>query len=121
MKAKRAQVRMLLGKWGGWTLLLKRLRREQRAARDWLREEDGEPARQLLGHINREIADLLRLRQTLTALVNALPMEEQQVLMYRYESNLNWLQISIKMNYDERSVRRIETRAVDKIAAALGE
>lgn len=119
MKEKRARVRMLLGRWGGWTLLLARLRREQRAARDWLREEDSPPARELLGHIDREIADLLRLRETLTALVNGLTMDEQRVLMLRYETGLNWLQISLKMNYDERSVRRIETRAVDAIASAL--
>lgn len=121
MREKRAQVRMLLGKWGGWTLLLGRLRREQRAARAWLHQQQCEPARQLLGHIEDEIADLMRLRKTLGALVGDLPMEAQRVLLLRYEKNLSWLQISIQMNYDERSVRRIETRAVDRLAAALEE
>lgn len=119
MNTKREKVRMMLGQWGSWTVLLDRLRREQKAARAWAEAEGGDAPRELLSKIDSEIDNLIRLRNSLSGLVQALPAQEQQILILRYEQNLSWVQIGIRLNYDERSVRRQETRAVDQIAGGL--
>ena len=115
----RARVRMLLGKWGGWTVLMERLRREQAAARAWAEQEPGPLPCELLSKIDGEIDDLARLRTVLGALIAELSFEEQQILLLRYEEGMSWIRIAFRLNYDERSVRRLETQAVDKIARGL--
>ena len=115
----RERVRLLLGQWGGWMLLLERLRREQAAARAWAAQEEAAAPRELLSKIDREIDDLMRLRAAMGDLVRRLSIQEQQILLMRYEENLNWVQIGRRFSYDERSVRRLEARAVDKIGRGL--
>lgn len=116
MEAKRLKVRMLLGRWGSWTVQMDRLRREQDYARRWLEEEGGELPHELLRHIEGEMEELARLRNALSGQIALLSAEEQRVLVLRYEQNLNWLQVGLRMNYDARSVRRLEQRAVDELS-----
>lgn len=111
----RRRARMLLGKWGGWMVMLERLEREKLAARAWMQREDGDLPLCLAAQIDREITDLVRLRCCVGQLVAALPAEEQQVLLLRYESGWNWTKIALKLSYDERTVRRLEERAVDEL------
>ena len=69
--------------------------------------------------INTEIEDLLRLRNEMQAIVASLAPLQERVITYRYKDGGSWQYISAKMNYDEASVRRIETQAVDCIAKCL--
>lgn len=69
--------------------------------------------------INAEIAEALRLRNTVQDTVGALDPVQEKVIRYRYERRYSWKFTAIKMNYDERSARRIEAEAVDKMAEAL--
>jgi len=121
--SRRSRARMLLGQWGGWMALLRRLERELKAAREWIaRAEDGamlQNARKLEGQVLGEIEQLLRMRGSVACLMERLSAEQQLVLILRYERRLSWVQIGIRMHYDERTVRRLEERAVDIIAEAV--
>lgn len=117
--ATRRQVRMMLGQWGGWMGMLDRLRREQRAAQAWAQEDPSETAQRLVAQIDREIEDLLRLRESLSEPMLRLSAPQQQALLLRYEKGLNWVQISLKMHCDERTARRFEERAVDELAKSI--
>lgn len=122
-ETQRSRVRMLLGQWGGWMVLLGRLERELSAARNWIaRAEDADMlrnARELEAQILGEIESLLRMRGSVACLMERLSAEQQQVLILRYEKKLSWVQIGMRMNYDERSVRRFELQAVDAIAEGI--
>ena len=69
--------------------------------------------------INAEIADALRLRNAIQDFVSRLTPVQEKVITYRYRDGHEWQFIAIKMNYDEKSVRRIETQVVDLIAKSL--
>lgn len=69
--------------------------------------------------INAEIEDVLRLRNTMQAVISKLTPVQERVIMARYKDGGSWQYIAIKMNYDEKSVRRIETQAVDYIAKCI--
>lgn len=111
----RAEMREKLKIWGCWTVMLGRLRREQAAVKRWLDEDGGEKAQALLKKIDAEIDQLISQRIAMTELVMQLPADEQRVLLLRYESGYTYLQIGRRIYYDERSVRRIESSAVDSI------
>lgn len=70
----------------------------------------------LVVKIEREINDLLRLRNTMEELVAQLSPLQEKIIGYRYIDGHGWQWIAMKMNYDERQARRIETQAVDFIA-----
>ena len=119
-ETQRSRVRMLLGQWGGWMVLLSRLERELAAARAWIaRAEDADilrNARALEAQVLEEIETLLRMRGSIACLMERLSAEQQQILILRYEKKLSWVQIGIRTNYDERTVRRLEAQAVDIIS-----
>ena len=71
---------------------------------------------QLVVKIEAEIADLLRLRNTVEGLVAQLSPLHEKIIGYRYIDGHGWQWVAMKMNYDERQARRIETQAVDFIA-----
>ena len=45
-----------------------------------------------------------------------LEMAQRKVLEYRYIDGHGWQYIAMRMNYDERQVRRLEAQAVDRIS-----
>lgn len=122
-ETQRSRARMILGQWGGWMVLLGRLERELSAARGWIARAEDEDmlrnARTLEAQILAEIGDLLRMRGSVACLLERLDAAQQQVLILRYEKKLSWVQIGIRMNYDERTVRRLEEKAVDIISEGL--
>lgn len=96
-----------------------RLRREKAVVQQLVQEDGDSRAHDLLRAIETEMDQLINQRATISALVARLPVEEQQVLIYRYEYKLTWIQIGLRLFYEERAVRRFETRAVDSIAGWL--
>ena len=122
-KSRRSRIRMLLGQWGGWMVLLERLERELSAARQWIaRAEDAallQTARALETQILEEIETLLRMRGSISCLLQKLSASQQQVILLRYEKKLSWMQIALRLNFDERTVRRLEERAADALAASV--
>lgn len=69
--------------------------------------------------INAEIEDVLRLRNAMQAIISNLTPIQERVITYRYKDGGSWQFIALKMNYDQASVRRIETQAVDYIAKCI--
>lgn len=65
--------------------------------------------------INAEIADVLRLRNCMQECIDRLSPLQEKIIGYRYSDGHNWQYIAMKTNYDEASVRRIDTQAVDAI------
>ena len=65
--------------------------------------------------INTEIADVLRLRNCMQQCIDRLSPLQEKIIAYRYSDGHNWQYIAMKTNYDEASVRRIDTQAVDAI------
>lgn len=65
--------------------------------------------------IDSEIADALRLRNCMQECINRLTPLQEKIIAYRYSDGHNWQYIAMKTNYDEASVRRIDTQAVDAI------
>ena len=65
--------------------------------------------------INTEIADALRLRNCMQECIDRLSPLQEKIIGYRYSDGHNWQYIAMKTNYDEASVRRIDTQAVDAI------
>jgi len=115
----RADIRDRLSNWGCWPEILKRLLRDKEVAKKWLDEDGGEKARELLKEIDTEIDLLLAQRATMSKLVAQLPGDEQHILVLHYEQKCSWVQIGMRLNCDERTARRIETRAVDRIAKLM--
>ncbi len=98
-----------------------RLRREKAAAQRLVQEDGDSRAHDLLRDIEAEMDQLINQRATISALVARLPAEEQKALICRYEYKLTWIQIGLRLFYEERAVRRFETRAVDRIAGWLAD
>lgn len=69
--------------------------------------------------INSEIAAAMELRNEIQSCIIKLDPIQQKIIAYRYQDGYTWRFIGIKINYDEKSARRIEARAVDQIAADL--
>lgn len=115
----RADIRDMLSNWGCWPEILKRLLRDKEVARKWMDEDGGAKARELLKEIEAEIDQLLARRATMSKLVAQLPGDEQYILALHYEQKCSWVKIGIRLRCNERTARRIETRAVDRIAKLM--
>jgi hypothetical protein len=65
--------------------------------------------------INEEIADALQIRNMVYNFITKLTPIQEKVITYRYLEGYTWQFIALKINYDEKSARRIETRVVDNL------
>ena len=144
-KARNA-VRRLLWRWGNTMTALRRLEREREEAQRWANDaRDTLRAQNLTGmprggrksdlsdvvaeyihrvemyddlvkQIDLEIAERIRLRNCIEALVAQLTPMQEKVICYRYIDGHAWRYIAMKMNYDEDHIMRVERQAVDYIA-----
>lgn len=144
-KARNA-VRRLLWRWGNTISALRRLEREREEAQKWANDaRDTLRAQNLTGmprggrksdlsdvvaeyihrvemfddlvkQIDAEIAERIRLRNCIEALVAQLTPMQEKVICYRYIDGHAWRYIAMKMNYDEDHIMRVERQAVDYIA-----
>lgn len=69
--------------------------------------------------INAEIAETLQIRNMVEGFIKSLTPIQEKIVCYRYQDGYSWQFIGLKMAYDERSVRRIEEQAVDKLAEVM--
>lgn len=74
-----------------------------------------------IADLEREIdADTARLKDELAkveALISALEdYRQRQILEYRYKHGYSWRRIQRELNYDERYVRRLHSRALEILA-----
>ena len=65
---------------------------------------------------DEERAKILRIKSAIDDVVAELEMAQRKVLEYRYIDGHGWQYIAMRMNYDERQVRRLEAQAVDCIS-----
>ena len=144
-KARNA-VRRLLWRWGNTMTALRRLEREREEAQRWANDaRDTLRAQNITGmprggrksdlsdvvaeyihrvemfddlvkQIDAEIAERIRLRNCIEALVAQLTPMQEKVICYRYIDGHAWRYIAMKMNYDEDHIMRVERQAVDYIA-----
>lgn len=144
-KARNA-VRRLLWRWGNTISALRRLEREREEAQKWANDaRDTLRAQNITGmprggrksdlsdvvaeyihrvemyddlvkQIDAEIAERIRLRNCIEALVAQLTPMQEKVICYRYIDGHAWRYIAMKMNYDEDHIMRVERQAVDYIA-----
>ena len=142
----RNAVRRLLWRWGNTMTALRRLEREREEAQRWANDaRDTLRAQNITGmprggrksdladviaeyvrrtemyddlvkQIDAEIADRIRLRNCIEALVAQLTPMQEKVICYRYIDGHAWRYIAMKMNYDEDHIMRVERQAVDYIA-----
>lgn len=142
----RNAVRRLLWRWGNTISALRRLEREREEAQKWAndardtlraqnitgmprggRKSDlsdvvaeyihrAEMYDDLVKQIDAEIAERIRLRNCIEALVAQLTPMQEKVICYRYIDGHAWRYIAMKMNYDEDHIMRVERQAVDYIA-----
>lgn len=69
--------------------------------------------------VDEERAKILRIKRTMDEIISDMDLVQRRVLEYRYIDGHGWQFIAMKMNYNERQVRRIEARAVDFISGAV--
>jgi DNA-directed RNA polymerase specialized sigma24 family protein len=67
----------------------------------------------------RRMEDMLRRKHAMDDLIERLPMTQQRILSLRYVDGHKWDFIALKMNYDERSVRRHENAAVSTLMKGI--
>ena len=142
----RNAVRRLLWRWGNSITAISKLEREREEAQRWANDaRDTLRAQNLTGmprgwrksdlsdvvaeyihrvemyddlvkQIDAEIAERIRLRNCIEALVAQLTPMQEKVICYRYIDGHAWRYIAMKMNYDEDHIMRVERQAVDYIA-----
>ena len=142
----RNAARRLLWRWGNTISALRRLEREREEAQKWANDaRDTLRAQNITGmprggrksdlsdvvaeyihrvemyddlvkQIDAEIAERIRLRNCIEALVAQLTPMQEKVICYRYIDGHAWRYIAMKMNYDEDHIMRVERQAVDYIA-----
>lgn len=66
--------------------------------------------------IDEEIANCIRLRNVVEDLIAQLTPVQREVVTRRYRYGCEWNCIARKMNYGERTVRRIDDEVVDAIS-----
>ena len=66
-----------------------------------------------------QMEDMLRRKHVMDELMAELPATQQRILALRYIDGHRWTYIALKMNYDERSVRRHENAAVSSLLKAI--
>lgn len=69
--------------------------------------------------IDEERAKILQIKRALDEIIAGMDLVQRRVLEYRYIDGHSWQFIAMKMNYNERQVRRIEARAVDSISKVV--
>lgn len=146
VRCARSATRKLLWRWGNTIPALRRLECEREEAQRWANDaRDTLRAQRLTGtprgggksdladvvaeymrrvemydalvkQIDAEIAERIRLRNCMEALVAQLTPMQEKVIGYRYIDGHAWRYISMKMNYDEDHIMRVERQAVDYIA-----
>lgn len=148
-RAARNNIRKMLWEWGNTMEKIKRLERERAFYRDQADDrritlrspsltgmprsgKHGDLSDVIVGiqreqamyerqaeRINAEIADALRLRNCMQQCIDRLSPLHEKIIGYRYSDGHNWQYIAMKTNYDEASVRRIDTQAVDAIMGMI--
>lgn len=73
----------------------------------------------LVARIQKEIDDVIRLRNTINDIVAELSPLQRDILVNRYCDGHGWHYISIKMERYESFLRRKESAAVDYIARKI--
>lgn len=68
---------------------------------------------------SQEIDDIIRRKQCMDEMISELSTIQQRILRLRYEDGHKWQYISLKIVYDESSVKRIEASAIDKLAIQI--
>lgn len=72
--------------------------------------------------IKRDIEQMLELKKEILAVINSVQEIEYQILLEkRYLCYCTWEQISLDMNYSEKWVRTLHSRALDAVARVLRE
>ena len=142
----RNAVRRMLWRWGNTISALRKLEREREEAQRWANDaRDTLRAQNLTGmprggrksdlsdvvaeyihrvemyddlvkQIDAEIAERIRMRNCIEAMVAQLTPMQEKVICYRYIDGHAWRYIAMKMNYDEDHIMRVERQAVDYIA-----
>ena len=146
---KRGRVRMLLWDWGQVLDLIDRKRHEIETFREWASDADtlravtitgmprgsgtsdptaeaammleqrGDSFRRAEKAAQVEIDAMLRRKAAMDELIATLTTTQQRILSMKYIDGHKWRYIALKMNYDERSVRRHECAAVCKLAGMM--
>ena len=84
------------------------------------REKLREIYTQEIEECSRQIAEVKRFQASINAIVATLRPVEQDVLRERYvKGDVTWLYIGFKMHMDERTARRIEHDACEKLARKM--
>lgn len=65
---------------------------------------------------SREISAILRRKVLIDDMVAALPSIQKRIIELRYVDGHRWTYISLKLHYDESSVKRLEAAAVSALA-----
>lgn len=66
--------------------------------------------------IKNELAELIRLKDEITAAIETVPNKEKQlVLKYRYIDHMSWRRIARRMHADDRTVRRWHDEAIPMV------
>ena len=143
---RRRVTRSILRIWGNALYLLNRLEKEREAFRAWAddaritlrayvmtgvpgggRKSDlsdviaryearAEEFDAMERKTDEERSKILRIKSAVDDVVAELEMAQRKVLEYRYIDGHGWQYIAMRMNYDERQVRRLEAQAVDFIS-----
>ena len=72
--------------------------------------------------IKRDIEQMLELKKEILAVIKSIQEIEYQILLEkRYLCYCTWEQISLEMNYSEKWVRTLHSRALDAVARVLRE
>ena len=146
---RRRATRSILRIWGNTLYLLNRLEKEREAFRAWAddaritlrayvmtgvpgggRKSDlsdviaryearAEEFDAMERKADEERSKILRIKSAVDDVVAELEMAQRKVLEYRYIDGHGWQYIAMRMNYDERQVRRLETQAVDFISECV--
>lgn len=69
--------------------------------------------------INSEIDAAMNLRNCIEDCVSQLTPVQEKVITYRYVDGRSWRFVSMKLNYDEDYVRKLDTQAVDALSDML--
>ena len=67
----------------------------------------------------QQMDEMLRQKHSMDDMISRLTATQQRILALRYVDGHRWTFIALKMNYDERSVKRHEQAAVGKLAAHM--
>lgn len=75
--------------------------------------------RQRIEELQSDICMLLDFARLMDEIIDELTPDEQQVLDRRYKCRWGWDKMARKLYRSERSLRRVEARAVDKLVGCM--